>query len=312
MDIFFNPGTWAAMLRIATPLLLAAMGGLMCQRAGVFNIALEGFMLIGAFAGVVVVHFAFGSVWVGFLAAMAAGVLASFLFSIASVKFKANQIIVGIAINLLGLGLTAYLIRAMFGTQGSFRPQQMQRLSSITLPGIENIPFIGQVISGHSVVTYAALVLVAVVWVILNKTSYGLKVCSVGESEEAARTAGVKPDRIKWSVNAICGALCGLAGSHISLIIVAQFSENMVQGRGFTAFTAVVFGNASPAATGLVALLFGLADAVGLRLEILGAGVPTAIVQMFPYAMAIVALTISSYVGKLRRQGRIGGLKRTS
>ena len=309
MDIFLNPGTWAAMLRIATPLLLAAMGGLICQRAGVFNIALEGFMLMGAFAGIVTVHFASGNVWVGFLGAMAAGTLVSLLFALAAVKLRANQIIAGIAVNMLCLGLTSYLIRALFGAQGSFRPQALQRLGTIRIPGVGDIPFIGQVISGHSIVTYFALLLVLVIWILIHKTSFGLNVCAVGESENAARTAGVKPDGIRWRVIAISGALCGLAGSHLSLVTVSQFSENMVQGRGFTAFTAVVFGNASPAATGLVSLLFGLADAVGLRLEILGAGIPPAIVQMFPYGLALVALTISSYMGKLRRQGRIGGLR---
>ena len=119
MDIFLSPGTWAAMLRIATPLLLAAMGGLLCQRAGVFNIALEGFMLMGAFAGIVAVHFSLGNVWVGFLGAMAAGVLVSLLFALAAVKFRANQIIAGIAVNMLCLGLTSYLIRVIFGAQGA-------------------------------------------------------------------------------------------------------------------------------------------------------------------------------------------------
>jgi len=232
------------------------------------------------------------------------------LFALAAVKFRANQIIAGIAVNMLCLGLTSYLIRAMFGAQGAFRPQTMNRLSTITLPGIDQIPFLGPIISGHSIVTYVALVLVVVIWFIIHKTSFGLNVCSVGESEDAARTAGVKPDRVRWNVIAISGALCGLAGSYISLITVSQFSENMVQGRGFTAFTAVVFGNASVGATGLVSLLFGLADAVGLRLEILGSAVPPAIVQMFPYALALVALAASSYIGKLRRQGRIGRQER--
>lgn len=305
MDIFLNPGTWAAMLRIATPLLLAAMGGLICQRAGIFNIALEGFMLMGAFAGIVAVHFSFGNVWVGFLGAMTAGALVSFIFALASVKFKADQIIAGIAINMLCLGLTSYLMRAMFGVQGAFRPQALERLAPVTIPGISSIPFIGQIISGQSIVTYVALILVLVVWFVINKTAFGLNVSSVGESEDAARTSGIKPDKVRWSVIGISGALCGLAGSHLSLVTVAQFSENMVQGRGFTAFTAVVFGNASPSATGLVALLFGLADAVGLRIEILGLPVPPSIVQMFPYALALLALIISSYIVKLRKQGRL-------
>ena len=304
MNIFLDPSTWAAMLRIATPLLLAAMGGLICQRTGVFNIALEGFMLMGAFAGVAFVHFSMGNVWIGFLGAIAAGVLLSFVFALASVKLGADRIVSGVAINLLSLGLTSYLIRAIFGTQGSFRPQAIDRLASVELPWIGNLPFIGQVISGQSIITYLSLALVALVWFIIHKTQFGLNLCSVGQSEDAALTAGIQPSRMKWCAIGISGGLCGLAGAYLSLITVAQFSENMIQGRGFTAFTAVVFGNASPIPTGLVSLLFGLADAVGLRLEIMGSALPPSVVQMFPYGLALVALAISSYLGKLRKQGR--------
>lgn len=134
MDMFLNPGLWASMLRIATPLMLAAMGCALCEKAGVFNIALEGHMLIGAFAGIAVTHYTMGNVWLGMLGAIVFGVLYSALFGLAVVTFKANHIISSIALNMLGVGLTSYLMRAMFGVQGSVRPQAIDKLSLVSIP----------------------------------------------------------------------------------------------------------------------------------------------------------------------------------
>lgn len=303
MDVLLNAAVLASMLRVATPLTLAALGCLLCQRAGVFNIAIEGFMLMGAFASVAAVVFSGGSVWVGMFAAMAASMLLSAVFALSVVRFKANQIISGIAINMLSLGLTTYLMRTIFDVQGSIRPEVINKLPLFKLPALEKLPLLGPALNNQSYITYASILLVVLIYVILFRSEYGLNVRSIGESEDAAKTAGIHPGKIKWSVILLSGLFSGLAGAYLSTTIVSEFSENMVQGRGFNAFTAVVFGNAHPIYVWLVTLLFGYADAVGIQIELLGTGVPPSVVKMFPYVLAILALAISSGMNKYKKRG---------
>ena len=309
MSLAVISDTMASMIRMATPLMLMALGGLLCQRAGVFNIALEGFSLVGAFAAIAVVQFTGGSVWAGLIGAMIAGVVYSSLYALFVTKFKADYIIASIAMNMLGLGLTSYLLRTMFDVQGAYSPDTIHKLSMINIPVIKDIPILN-CLSGQSIVTYIAIVLIVVIYIMLFKTKMGLSICAVGESELAAKTAGIKPNVIRWEVILISGALCGLAGAYLSTISVSQFSENMIQGRGFNAFTAFVFGGAHPVYSSLVTLLFGLADAVGIRIELLGSNISPSIIKMFPYVLAIVALMISSYTTKLKRLGVIGHKKK--
>lgn len=304
MSLAVISDTMASTIRMATPLMLMALGGLLCQRAGVFNIALEGFALVGAFAAIVVVQFTGGSVWAGLFGAMIAGVIYSSLYAVFVTRFKADYIIASIAMNMLGVGLTSYLLRTIFDVQGAYSPDTIHKLSMINIPVLKDIPILN-CLSGQSIVTYIAIVLVVVIYIMLFKTKMGLSICAVGESELAAKTAGIKPNVIRWEVILISGALCGLAGAYLSTISVSQFSENMIQGRGFTAFTAFVFGGAHPVYSALVSLLFGLADAVGIRIELLGSNLSPSIIKMFPYVLAIVALMISSYTTKLKRLGVI-------
>lgn len=305
MSIAVISDTLASMIRMATPLMLMALGGLLCQRAGVFNIALEGFGLVGAFAAIAVVQFTGGNVWAGLFGAMVVGALYSALYALFVTKFKADNIIASIAMNTLGIGLTSYLLRAMFDVQGAYSPDKIHKLEMIKIPVIKDIPILS-CLSGQSIVTYFAIIMVAVIYVMLFKTKLGLAICAVGESEVAAKTAGIKPNLIKWQVVLMSGAFCGLAGAYLSTISVSQFSENMVQGRGFNAFTAFVFGGAHPVFASLVTLLFGLADAVGIRIELLGMDISPSIIKMFPFLFAIVALMISSYTAKLKKLGVIG------
>lgn len=308
MEIFadlLNTGTLAAMFRVATPLTLAALGGLLCMRAGLVNIGLEGQMLIGAFFGIFFVDMSGGNVWIGMLGAMFASMVVGALFALFSVNFRANQIITGIAINLLAAGFTSYGLRAVFDQQGSVRPGAIDKLEPVDIPGLGMIPVIGDIFNKQSPITYITLLLVLVMGILIAKTTFGLKVCSVGENPVAAQSAGISPGWVQWQTSIICGALCGIAGAYLSTEIVSQFSENMVAGRGFNAFTAFIFGNANVLATWLVTLLFAFADAVGIRLELLGLGVSPSIIKMFPFILAILALIASSYVNQLRRSGRI-------
>ncbi len=328
MNIAIISDTLASTIRIATPLLLMALGGLLCQRAGVFNIALEGFSLIGAFAAIAVVQFTGGNVWIGLLGAAAVGAVYSSLYALFVTRFKANHIIASIAMNTLAAGLTSYLLRSMFEVQGAYSPDNIKKLDMIQIPVLKNIPILN-CLSGQSIMTYFAIAMVAVIYILLFRTKAGLNICAVGESEDAAKTAGVRPGLVRLQVILASGALCGLAGAYLSTISVSQFSEDMVQGRGFNAFTAFVFGNAHPstpegqaggsetqfgnahpAATALVSLLFGFADAIGIRIELIGMNIPPSIIKMFPYILAIVALAISSYTMKLKVKGVVGNKKK--
>lgn len=303
MEILFSSTVFASMLRIATPLTIAALGCLLCYKTGVLNLALEGVMLIGAFASVAVVIWSGGNVWLGLIGGTIAGGLVSLVFGLAVVRFKANHIISSIAINMLGLGLTTYLLRALFDTQGQIRPKIIDKMPSWNLPFLEKIPVVGKALSSQSPITWLAFALVIACFILLYKTEFGLNICAVGESEDAARTAGISPERIRWQVIIIAGLLCGLAGGYISTITVSEFTENMISGRGFTAFTAVVFGGAHPVFVWLVTLLLGYADAVGIQIELIGTGIPSSIVKMFPFILALVSLVIASGTQKLKSKG---------
>lgn len=304
MNVAVITDTLASMIRIATPLMLMALGGLLCDRAGVFNIAMEGFALVGAFAAVAAVQFSGGSVWMGLLAAILVGALYSALFGLFVTKFKADNIIASIAMNTLGAGLTSYLLRAIFGVQGAFAPDKINKLPMLQIPIIKDIPIL-KCISGQSIVTYFTVLLIIVIFIMLFRTKTGLAICAVGESDVAARTAGIKPELVKWKVILLSGALSGLAGAYLSTISVSQFSENMIQGRGFTAFTAYVFGGSHPIFASLVSLLFGLAEAIGIRIELMGMDISPSIISMFPYMLAIAALAVSSYMMKRKLKGTV-------
>jgi ABC-type uncharacterized transport system permease subunit len=296
MDLQLINDLLAASIRIATPITLAALGGILCQKSGVFNIGLEGFMLIGAFAAICGVRISGGSIWIGMCCAVVTGILMSLVFALAILKFKADQIIAGIAVNLLGVGLTSFLMRAVFGVTGSLKADVINKIPMIKIPILENIPVVGAFFGSQHVLTYISYAMVVVTFLILNKTHYGLSICTVGELPEAAATAGIRPNKIYFWTIIWSGALCGLAGSYLSCVSVSEFTENMVQGRGFTAFTAIIFGGANPVATWLASILFGFADAIGIRLELLGTGISSSIVKMFPYILSIIVLALSCIV----------------
>jgi simple sugar transport system permease protein len=296
----------AASVRISTPITLAAMGGIFCQKAGVFNIGLEGLMLLGSFAAICGVIISGGSVWFGFLAAIIGGVLLSMLFALAVLRFNANQIITGIGSNLLGLGFTSFLLRAIFNTAGALRPEVMNRISNVHLPFLSTLPVVGGILGNQHIITYLSFLLVFITAILLYRTSFGISTQAIGELPEAATTAGIKTDRVRFLGILWSGALCGLAGAFLSVGVVSEFTENMVQGRGFTAFTALVFGNANPYITWAVSVLFGFADALGIHIELSNAGFPSSIVKMFPYLLSVVTLGLSCYT----REKRLGRFKK--
>jgi simple sugar transport system permease protein len=289
MELFglFDATLLNSLLRFATPILLAALGGLLCERAGVLNIGLEGLMLAGAF-GAVVGSFFGESALVGVLAGVVAGSLFAALFALFAITLRGNEIVVGIAINLLASGLTVYLLRSIFGVKGAFQDPALVGLRQHRLPGLEAIPVLGPLLSGHSVLVYLALLLTLALHLLLFRHVVGLRLRGVGEHAEAATTLGVHVGRVRWSALLASGALCGLAGAQLSLGNVTLFVENMSAGRGWIAVVAVMFGRAHPFGVLAACLLFGLTESLGFRLQ--GLRLPSQLTESLPYVVTLASL----------------------
>lgn len=284
--------------RFVTPILLAALGGLICERVGVFNIALEGLMLTGAFAAVVGSYYA-GSAFVGVLAAVVAGVALATILAGFAITLRGDMIVLGIALNLLASGLTVFLLRSLFGVKGAFQDPNLQGLGKIDLPGLEALPILGPLLSGHSWVIYLSWLLVAGMQLLLFHHALGLRMRGVGEHPEAAATLGVSVAGLRYLAVLLSGALCGLAGAQLSLGNVTLFVENMSAGRGWIAVVAVMFGRAHPLGVLAASLLFGLADSVGFRLQ--GLQMPSQFTGMVPYVVTLVSLFIVEAQRRRRR-----------
>ncbi len=285
----FDASLLGSLLRFATPILLAALGGLLCERAGVFNIGLEGLMLAGAF-GAVVGSFFGGGALAGVLAAVLAGLALAALFACFAVGLRGNEIVVGIAINLLASGLTVYLLRSIFGVKGAFQDPALVGLPSHRFPGLDALPILGPLVSGHSPIVYLALGATVAIHFLLFRHVVGLRLRGVGEHAEAAMTLGVRVERLRWGAVLASGALCGLAGAQLSLGNVTLFVENMSAGRGWMAVVAVMFGRAHPLGVFGACLLFGLTESLGFRLQ--GLDVPSQLTDALPYLVTLASLFV--------------------
>lgn len=276
-------------IRTATPLILAALGGLLTEHAGMLNIGMEGMILLGSFFGVLG-SFYFSSSLAGVLLAGLVGLLVGLLFAIFVIDLKSDEFIVGIAINIFAGGLTVFLLRSIFGVKGAFSSPGIIPLPRLDFPGLASIPFLNVIFNNHSIFVYISWVLVVLIYIYLYKTPQGVWLRAAGEYPEALETAGVSPKRMKYISSIICGLLCGFAGAHLSLGYLTLFTENMSADRGFIALAAIIFGRANPIRTFAAALMFGFFDALGIRLQVMG--IPSQFTQMIPYAATIVALFI--------------------
>lgn len=297
----------ASTLRVATPLILCALAGLFSERSGVVDIGLEGKMLFAAFAAGAS-GAAFGSTSLALLFAMGSGVLLSWLHGFACVSHRGDQVVSGVAINILALGLTVVLGLAWFHQGGQTPPLSNQvRLQSIW-PGaaaaLQGIPFLGPVLGdgllSHNALVYAALLLVGAAWWTLYRTRFGLRLRAVGENPHMVDAAGVSVLRLRYAALTINGLLCGLAGSYLVLAQSAAFAPNMTAGRGFMALAALIFGNWRPVQALFACLLFGFLDATAIRLQgvsLPGIGeVPVQAVQALPYLLTVILL--AGFIGK--------------
>ncbi|WP_066038897.1 ABC transporter permease [Herbiconiux solani] len=281
----FELGFVAAVLLAATPILYAALAGALSAQAGVFNIALEGQMLWGAFAAVAGSYYT-GSAWGGLLTAVLSTALFSVILAVGAARWKADPIIIAIGTNLLAIGLTGFLLRVLFGVSGSFSPRELQGLPKMTF--LTDVPVIGPIFSGQTVLVPFAFVVIAAAGIWLKVSPAGLRLRGVGEHPDAAASLGVEVARYQTWVTIVGGALCGIAGAQLALGNVTVFTENMTAGRGWIAVAAVMLVGGRPLWLPVACLGFGAAEALGFRLQ--GIGAPQQLTDAAPYAITLLVL----------------------
>jgi simple sugar transport system permease protein len=285
----------AATLRVATPLLLCALAGLLSERAGVIDIGLEGKMLFAAFAAGAA-GAAFGSTLLGLSAALAVAVAMSWLHGLACVSHRGDQVVSGVALNIVAAGMTVVLGMAWFGQGGQTPVVGAEVRLQPLWPGVAAAfgPIVGDGLLGHNLLVYAALALVPLLWWGLYRTRFGLRLRGVGENPQMVDAAGVSVARLRYAALTLNGLLCGLAGSYLVLAQNASFVPQMTAGRGFMALAAMIFGKWHPLGALAACLLFGFLDAVAIRLQgvhLPGLGaVPVPLIQALPYALTVVLL----------------------
>lgn len=293
-------------IRLATPLLLACLAGLFSERAGIFDIGLEGKMLVAAFLSAAMAAIT-GSVWIGLLSGIFASLLFSAVHGLASITFRGNQLISGVALNFLAAGLTVLIAQHWF-SQGGRTPSLIggARFEPITLPfaeALQGVPIFGpiyyELISGHTILVYVAALAVPATWYILFRTRFGLRLRAVGENPAAVDTAGISVVGLRYAAVGICGLLCGLAGAYLATGLSAGFVKDMTAGRGYIALAALIFAKWRPWYALMACLLFGFLEAIANRfqnIELLGVLIPVQLMQALPYILTVVIL--AGFVGK--------------
>ena len=297
----------AATLRLTTPLLLGCLAGLYSERSGIFDIGLEGKMLVGAFAAAAVAYYT-ANMWFGLLAAIAASIVMAMIHGLASIAFKGNQIISGVAINFLADGITVVVAIALF-SQGGDTPTLPPggRFPPLVWPfadQVRSVPIVGPIysdlISGHNILVYIAFLAVPLTWWVLYRTRFGLRLRAVGENPKAVDTAGISVPRLRYQALLITGTLCGIAGAYFSIAQGAGFHKEMTAGAGYIALAALIFAKWRPVPAMFSTLLFGFLDALQIRLQgvplPLVGPIPVQFIQALPYILTCVLL--AGFIGK--------------
>jgi simple sugar transport system permease protein len=288
------------MLRFATPLIFGALGGIVSERSGVVNIGIEGMMLTGAYFGILGADVG-GSWVVGLLVAMAAGGVLALVHAIFSITLRADQIVGGVAINLLALGITGYLYVDHYGDQGT--PDNVSRVPDVTLPVIKDIGFVGDAIGKTNLLTWLALATVAGLAVFLFRTPQGLRLRSIGEHPRAAETVGLSVIRTRYLAVIASGVLAALGGAYLSIGFLGSFSQNLTAGRGYIALAVVICGRWRPGGALAFALLFGFSSAIAQRLPTFSESGAT-LFQALPYVLTIIA--VAGVIGRSRPPAAVG------
>lgn len=277
----------ASDIRMATPIMLAALGIVFSERAGIVNIGTEGMMLIGALAGVVGSYYT-GSVWLGALVAIIITVLFSAIFAFFTVTIKADQTVIGTGMNILAAGLTITVNRAIFGASTS--PPKIAVFNTVPIPILSDIPILGKALFSQPIPVYLAFLIVPIAWFVMFRTNIGLKLRSVGENPRACDTVGINIAKIRWCSILYSGIMAGFAGAYVSMGQMSFFTEGIIAGGGFMALAAVVFGNYTPIGVMISALVFGASSALQYSLQVLNTGIPDQVMGTLPYIITIIAL----------------------
>jgi len=280
-------GMFSGAVLSAVPITLGALAGLLCERAGVVNIAIEGMMLMGAMVGALIGSIT-GNVWIGLLAAVAAGALLAWVHAVLSIKYKVNQIISGTVINIFSTGFTSYISAKFLQVYQHLNSPPV--FSRVAIPGLADIPLIGPIFFNTNLFVYAMILFLIILQVALFSTRWGLRMRSVGEHPKAADTLGINVFKTRYMAVLLGGMMAGFAGAYFTLGSVGRFDEMMTAGRGFIGLAAMIFGNWTPFGAFGAGLLFGFADSVGTKLAILGSAIPPQFMAMAPYITTMLVL----------------------
>ncbi|SHN35705.1 ABC transporter permease [Gracilibacillus kekensis] len=289
MSSLFDLSLIDSTLRMMAPLLLAGLGGAICARVGIFNVGLDGLMLMGAFIGVAANAFT-NNIWLSILIAVVGTLIFSLLFGYMVIHLQANMIVTGIAINFLSIGATTFALRTIFDVQGAYYNNEMVGLPTWRIPVIDDIPLLGNLLSGQSPVVYLGILITIAMYIFLKKSVLGSHFDAVGINPVAAKSQGIKIKKIQYQAVIISGILCALGGVQLSLGQVTMFSENMTGGRGFIALVATMLGQSNPIGVFLSSSLFGFTEAISIRFQ--GLNIPTNFTLMLPYVITILAMFI--------------------
>ncbi len=287
--IILTPGFFYSIIRVTTPILFAALGMVVANKAGVANIALEGIMLIAAFLGMMTSAIT-GSAWLGLLGAALGGVLCAAVLAFITLYYRTNVILGGIAINSLASGGTVFFLYLFAGDKGSSASVTSQTVPNLNIPLVQDIPVLGPILSGHNVLTYLAIAAVFIVYILIKRTKLGYHIRAVGEGEHAAESVGIHVARVKGIALLISGLLAGLGGAFMSMGYVSWFTRDMVAGRGWIAIAAEAMGRGSVVGTAVTSLLFGTADAFSNAAS--AVGWPSDLVRTIPYCVTLLGLLI--------------------
>jgi simple sugar transport system permease protein len=297
MDELFTVALISSGLRLATPIILAALGGVICQRAGVLNLALESKMLLGAFVGIVAT-FLVSNTYLGiFIAALAGGIL-GLLFAFLYHRYNVNLIILALAMNMLILELTVYFMRVFFGNVGSWSDPSIVRLPELNSTLLAGLGPIGDILNGYNFIVYFAWIAAIVVYIVLFHTKFGRHIRAVGENQDAAETLGIQVTRVQVIALVIAGMLCALGGAFLSVGHLTLFTRNMSNGRGWVAVTAAIFGFQHPLGVLITGFFFGFAEAFAVRIQSV-TDLPPNLIQLIPQFATLLALILVALREKL-------------
>lgn len=291
IELIFSTDFLYMWIRVATPILLASLGAVICTKAGVVNLGLEGIMLISALAGVLGSAFG-GSLWIGLLTGLLASVAVSAVFAYFHLVLKANNVLCGTAVNTMASGLTVFVLQLATGEKGNSSSLKSFSFPNVDIPIIKDIPVLGGILSGHNALTYLALAMVVVIWFFLYKTPTGLHMRAVGENPNAASSVGQNVIKIQFLAIVLCGLMTGLGGMYLSMGYLTMFVRDMTAGRGFIALAACSMGQATPVGALISSMIFAFFDGLSNILQVLK--IPSEFIQMLPYLATIAGLTVYS------------------